>query len=104
MSDKINHILYELDCYMIEYLNFARDYTASYARIYKRDEIKIQIQNNNTLIAVSFIFDGNLIAFKNFQLSDGTRNQVYTTIESFIHDSVNVISELKDRGYLRMPE
>ena len=104
MSAKISYVLKEIDCYMIEYLEFARDYTQSYARTYKRDKIKVQIQNNDTIVAISVVFDDYTIAYKNFMQNNGTREQIYNSAEAFIHDSVNIISELTDRGYIRMPD
>lgn len=104
MNAKISYVLKEIDGYLIDYLSFARDYTVTYARMYKRERIKIQIQNKYTIVAISVVFDDDIIAYKNFIQNDGTREQIYNSAEAFIHDSVNVILELTDKGYIRMPD
>ena len=66
MNAKISYVLKEIDGYLIDYLSFARDYTVTYARMYKRERIKIQIQNKYTIVAISVVFDDDIIAYKNF--------------------------------------
>lgn len=104
MSNKRMDILYNLDSYMINYLRFSRGYTVSYVRTYRKDKTEVEIQNNKTAISISIFFNGNYISYKNFMLTDGTRNEVYKLCENFIHDNVNVIERLIAEEYIKIPD